>query len=191
VSDEWIAVRLAALCARPDRRVSQLRFHDHAVRTALLIDLANRKRLTRYAQETHIDTTPTGFAPADRLLAHIESHPDDTMRGVLSKARVRMLDIADTDRTNRSWRRLGFSFGVDDIAAERDRVTSAAQGRCDSPETAALTLIADTLQLVSVAAPGSLLSECAGLGWLVEDGVAYLTEVRRTLGGVASGGGGA
>ena len=39
-------------------------------------NISRRGRLTRYSQTTVVDTTPTGFAPADRLLAHIDNHPD-------------------------------------------------------------------------------------------------------------------
>jgi Golgi phosphoprotein 3 GPP34 len=67
----------------------------HAARTALLIDLACRGRLTRYVQTTVVDTTPTGFPPADRLLAHIDNHPDHTMQRVLGRARVGMSDVVD------------------------------------------------------------------------------------------------
>jgi hypothetical protein len=67
---------------------------------------------------------------------------------------------------------------LEQVKMERSKIEAAADGGCDSPATAALTLIADALGAVQVAEPGALLSECAGIAWLVEIGIAYLAETR-------------
>src|SRR5688572_21663078 len=66
-----IAVRVSALCLDPRGRLVDNLLADTAVRGGLLLDLALAGRLESEEESIVVDGTPTGFAPADRLLAAI------------------------------------------------------------------------------------------------------------------------
>ena len=72
MSDDWIAHRLAVLCA-DSRGVVRggLLVRDHGVRAALLIDLALRGRLDLGATSDSVDPSPAGWAPADALVEYV------------------------------------------------------------------------------------------------------------------------
>jgi len=71
-----VAVRLAAICLTDDGRLRQFDIWDTAARGALLVDLTRAGRLVDEADSIAIDVTPTGFAPADRLLAAMQVEPE-------------------------------------------------------------------------------------------------------------------
>ncbi|SOE03304.1 hypothetical protein [Blastococcus haudaquaticus] len=90
-----VAVRLAALCLTDGGRLRDFDIWDTAARGALLVDLARAGRLVDEAASVAIDTTPTGFLPADRLLAAIEVEPERPLVWWLDNGGVRMEDVAD------------------------------------------------------------------------------------------------
>ncbi len=172
--------RLSRLCVLPSGRLPGLALHDHAARAALLIDLALWGRISRTSQASFVDTTPTGFEPADRLLGYIDAHPDLTMQRVLAKAPVRMAYVLDPSaelRRRWPWRR-GTCVSANLIAAEQSRLEQTAAGDIDSVRSAAVAMLASALRLIVLTEPETVLGECADIAWLVKDCVDYLNEVR-------------
>lgn len=171
--------RLARLCVMPSGRLPGLRFHDHAARAAILIDLVLWPRISRTATGQLINsTTPTGYAAADKMLAHIERHPGGTTSDILAKAPGRMAHLVHTSDVNLHWYSKRPRIGKQETHAERQRLDRAAAGDIDSPETAALAMLADALQLVALTQPENVLGECGEAAWMVEECVDYLLQVR-------------
>jgi hypothetical protein len=90
-----VAVRLAAVCLTDDGRLREFDIWDTAARGALLVDLARAGRLVHETDSIAIDVAPTGFPPADRLLAAIEVEPERPLAFWLDMGGVRMEDVAD------------------------------------------------------------------------------------------------
>ena len=189
-------MRMAVLCSDPQGRYRGLLFHDHAIRAALLVDLAFHKRVSRSYAVTHVDTSPLAYGPADTFLDYIDTHPDNTMERTLGKAPVGLAHVLtpDWERTPRRRHTRRIFVPVDDRAAEFARVESAAAGMSDSPETAALAFLAAAMRLISITEPTSILAECAEVAWLVEECAGYVNSVRIRMAqislGAASGSGG-
>jgi hypothetical protein len=178
VNDEWIALRLAVLSANVDGRVrTGLVLWDRAIRAALIVDLALRDRWQSSTPASSIDTSPTGFAPADTLLSYIDSHPNQPMIKTITSAPVELFDLLDPDRRNqRRWRRPRMlALELDLVASERALITDIAQtGRAASPKDAALTVIAGALGKADAAQRTTLLNQCGSLRSLITDIARYL-----------------
>jgi hypothetical protein len=191
VPSDWIACRLGVLCADARGRVRRGPIiFDHAARVALIIDLALLGRVTRTLDQTDIDTTPTGFGPADALLRHIDTNPDRPMTELFARGPITMLDVLDPARL--SARRVGRSRSVvvptELIAVEKDRVSAAMQGQPDSESTAVLAMIAHTLRLTTDAPSSSVIDPHGRDSWLITDSVAYLDATRERFGLVSAAG---
>jgi hypothetical protein len=89
-----VAVRVAALCRDHRGRLSDKLLHDDAARGALALDLALAGRLEMTEDAVVVDMTPTGFAPADRLLAAIGVEPERSLDGWLEERRIGLADLA-------------------------------------------------------------------------------------------------
>jgi hypothetical protein len=179
VQSDRLGERLCRLCVLPSGRLAGLRFHDHAARAATLIDLVLWRRINRASTgELVISTTPTGNTVADRMLAHIDRHPDSTTDDILAKAPGRMAHFVDDAGPERSWYSRTPRIPDHEVAAERRRLERAATGDIDSPRTAALAMLADALQLIALSQPENVLRECGEAAWIVEDCVDYLLLVR-------------
>ena len=61
----------------------------------MLTDLVYAERLWVTPRELAVDTTPIGFAPADRLLAAIVQHPDRPLEWWLRRRGVDAGDLAE------------------------------------------------------------------------------------------------
>jgi Golgi phosphoprotein 3 (GPP34) len=92
---DGIAAQLAGLCLDDDGRLRDYALWDVAARGALLVDLARAGRLTDEPDGVMIDDTPTGFGPADRLLAAVAVEPEQSLDWWLAHGGVRMGDVAD------------------------------------------------------------------------------------------------
>ena len=64
-----VAVRTSALCLSADGSLGTFSLWDDAARGALLLDLALAGRLESLEDSIVVDAEPTGFPPADALLA--------------------------------------------------------------------------------------------------------------------------
>ena len=175
-----------------------LTVRDHGVRAALLIDLLQQGRLSSGVDQSYLDTTPTGFAAADRLLHYVEANPTQSMGHVLASAPVTVLDILDPlplHERRRPRRRRAVAVDLDDVERERRLVDeTAARGRSDSPATATLAVLAGALELADADRRRALLPWCGAARGLVEQCATYLDRLmdRQRLiqaSGTAGGGG--
>ncbi len=145
---------------------------------------------------TEVDTSPMAYGPADSFLAYIDSHPDNTMERTLAKAPVGLAHVLTPDwqRKPRRWHTRRTFASTDDRKREYTRIETAAAGTSDSPETAALTILAAAMRLISLTDPSSVLAECAEVAWLTEECAGYLDSVRVRMTQIslagANGGGG-
>lgn len=77
--DHGVAVRLAGLCLDGKGRLNERLLASAAVRAGLLVDLGLAGRVESTDDSVLIDSTPTGFAPADLLLAAIAVEPERSL----------------------------------------------------------------------------------------------------------------
>jgi hypothetical protein len=143
-----VAVRLASLCLERSGRLRDYALWDTATRGALLVDLALAGRLTLTEDSVAVDETPTGFGPADALLAAIAVEPERSLDWWLDHGGVALADVAAAAVAGGRWavHRLLFRRRYTDLWEERadaDRVR--ASGSPDdtwTPSTAAVVAIA-------------------------------------------------
>jgi hypothetical protein len=145
---EGVAVRLSSLCLDPKGRLRDFALWDVAARGALLVDLARTGRLAQDEESVSVDGTPTGFGPADRLLAAIAVEPEQSLDWWLDHGGVRLADVADENVTSGRWlahRRLfGRRFtdpspiAADDRGLDPRRLPDGEW----SPDTAAVLVLA-------------------------------------------------
>ena len=184
-----VAVRVAALCLDDHGRPSQRFAADAAVRAGLLLDLALTGRVESTDDSIVVDETPTGFAPADGLLAAIVVEPERSLDGWLDERRIGLREVADAAVRSGRWE-LRHRFPhprFRDLAAEQteaDAVRDASTGSDGwSPEDAAVTALALVAGLLrrpagSVAeaygetpappVPESVLARAGDVRWLCE-----------------------
>jgi hypothetical protein len=190
VNGEWVAVRLAMLCADKRGRVRGGRLlHDHAIRVALVVDLALRGRLESGAETNFIDTSATGFGPADLLLRHIDAYPDQPMTRLFRSGPVRLLDVLDppSNRPGRFGRTSMVTLDPQRVAQVRTAVEQAAEtGQAGTQATAALTVLAGVLQMTVDDHQASLLVQCGSVSDLVADCANYLEQLMDRLAVVAA-----
>jgi hypothetical protein len=188
VSEEWIAYRLAVMCSDTRGRVATGRvLWDQAVRVALLIDLALRGRLESDIGESWIDTSPTGFPAADKLLADIEAHPDRPITTLFGRADVRINDVLDPGRSRLT--RFGRALTVDRGRAEAVRKAVnevATTGRADTPAAAALAVLAGALNLVTPGERPALLAQAEPVRALLAESANYLDQLIMKLSLIAT-----
>ena len=72
---DGVAMHFTLFCRNDRGRLWRSKLVDAATRGALLCDLAFADRLTDTPDGLEIDPEPTGFAPADKLLAAIVANP--------------------------------------------------------------------------------------------------------------------
>ena len=98
-----VAVRLSSLCLDSHGRVSELLICSTAVRGGLLVDLALAGRVESTEESVVVDETPTGFAPADRLLAAIAAERERSLDGWLDERRIGLKDLAVANVADGRW----------------------------------------------------------------------------------------
>lgn len=183
MSDDWdasVALRLASLAL--DRgRLADDSATGLAVRGALLIDLALRGRIIESKDEIQFDTGPTGFAPADRLVA--KGAP--SLSELLHKGAVDQKDLATEHLRRGSWslrrRWLGQRY-IDHRADQTSTDEQALESTLCKDWTAAdaaLAALGSVLGLLS--SPRSLPTEellalTGSARWLVEVVVAEINQ---------------
>ena len=179
-----VAVRFSSLCLEPDGRLRDFAIWDTGVRGALLVDLALAGRLTQTEDSITVDGQPTGFSPADRLLAAIAVEPERDLDWWLDHGGVGMPDLAEANVAAGRWtvrrRLLGRRYAeTDPGAAARDRALHPRSPQPDwSPETAAVMAIA--LATGAVEPPPdppdeALLALTGPVRWICEAVVDHLT----------------
>jgi hypothetical protein len=101
--DGGVAVRVAALCLDPNGRLSDRLICSAAIRGALLVDLALAGRLESTDDSIVVDDSPTGFTPADRLLAAIAVEPERSLDGWMDERRIGLRDLAEANVASGRW----------------------------------------------------------------------------------------
>ena len=193
-----VAVRVAALCLDADGRPSGRRLIETALRGGLLLDLALAGRVESTEDSIVVDHTPTGFFPADRLLAAIAVEPERSLDGWLDERRIGFRDVADAAVHAGRWRvtRRPFRPGRRylDLAPEqtaRDAEPNLTAPNDLSPVDAAVAAVALGAELIRPPSafptdkqdqsfvggvPGFLLARVAGARWMAEAVVEHLAE---------------
>jgi hypothetical protein len=179
-----VAVRFSSLCLDAGGRLRDYAIWDAGVRGALLVDLALAARLAQTEDSVTVDERPTGFRPADRLLAAIAVEPERDLDWWLDHGGVGMPDLAEANVAAGRWsigRRLLVRryTDVDPTAAVQDRARDPRRPEPDwTPETAAVMAIA--LASGAVEPPPdppdeALLALTGPVRWIVEAVVDHLT----------------
>jgi hypothetical protein len=106
-----IAVRVSALCLDSRGRLVDHLLLGTAVRGGLLLDLALAGRLESDDESIAVDGTPTGFGPADRLLAAIEVEPERSLDDWLDERRIGLRDVAAANLASGRWQPARGPFG--------------------------------------------------------------------------------
>jgi hypothetical protein len=181
-----VAVRLAGICLTGDGRLRAFDIWDTAARGALLVDLARAGRLVDEADSIAVDVTPTGFGPADRLLAAMQVEPERPVVWWLDHGGVRMEDIADAAVEAGRWavRRTLLGRRYDDLRPV-DVHDPAEGGRPD--EGAPSDLAAAGALATACGAWGRRpeevaeedLAGCGPLQWICETVTGHLHETQR------------
>ena len=176
-----VAVRLSAFCLTGSGKLRAYDLWDVAVRAALLVDLALAGRVTHEEDSIVIDATPTGFAPADALLAPIVVEPERPLDWWMDRGAVGLDDLVRDNVASGRWQRhltlLGRRYSVADALASDD----IAQPDRDAA-TAAVAVIGDTSGITDMR-PGEpatgLLEHTGEVRWICEAGVHHLQVVHR------------
>jgi hypothetical protein len=179
-----VAVHFSSLCLGADGRLRDYAIWDAGARGALLVDLAFAARLAQTEDSVTVDERPTGFRPADRLLAAIAVEPERDLDWWLDHGGVGMPDLVEANVSAGRWsvgRRLLVRryTDVDPAAAVQDRARDPRRPEPDwTPETAAVMAIA--LASGAVEPPPdppdeALLALTGPVRWIVEAVVDHLT----------------
>jgi hypothetical protein len=156
---DGVAARLAALCLDPRGRPSDWLICGDAVRSGLLLDLALAGRLGHTADSIVIDQSPTGFAPADRLLAAIAVEPERSLDGWLAERRIGLRDLVEANEASGRWQRRRLRFRRDRYVLPDQRERDLAR----SPTAPADGWTAEDACVTAVAAAAGLLDRERGL----------------------------
>ena len=154
-------MRVSALCLAPNGRLSERLLASDAVRGALLLDLALSGRLTCTDESIVVDPSPSGFGPADRLLAAITAEPERSLDGWLAERRIGLREVAAANVVSGRWQRRPGLLGprYTDLhrhQTERDRARSASDWPTDATAADACVTV--------VAGAAGLLDHGRGLG---------------------------
>jgi hypothetical protein len=192
---DGIAVQLAALCLDDDGRLRDYALWDVAARGALLVDLARTGRLTDEPDGVVIDPAPTGFEPADRLLAAVAVEPEQSLDWWLEHGDVGMQDVADAAVAAGRWTEDGSLVGrrYEDRSATADEPFDPQRPEDLSPDAAAVMLLAAACGALGAPEPvvADELAPTGPLRWICEAVTDHLQDAhRRNLGaaGAADGG---
>jgi hypothetical protein len=182
-----IAVRLAGLCLDDRGRLQDFDLWNVAARGALLVDLTRAGRLTDDPDGITIDGTPTGFGPADRLLAAVAVETERSLDWWLEHGGVRMRDVADecvaAGLWTASWSFLGRRYtDLDPVAA--------AEPDPEHPDTAALLALATACGARGWPEPvdEGQLARTGALRWICEAVTDHLEQTHKRNAGVPGGG---
>lgn len=193
-----VATRLVRLCLRPDGVLLRSPLLASTTRAALLADLALHEALTSTASGLGLDTTRTGFTPADNLLAAVAADPNKTMERWLRRGTDAVHDaVADLLATG-TWTRQLARFGrryrdgdLSSVKIDAARVRRALEG--GDPETPSIAVLATLVGVVGTdEQPGgqhptdSDLAACGAAGWLMGELIDYLLARRKMLAAAAA-----
>jgi hypothetical protein len=177
-----VAARISSLCLGDNGRLSEMLLCGTAVRGGLLLDLGLAGRVESAEDSVVIDPTPTGFEPADRLLAAIAVEPERSLDDWLDEKRIGLRDIAAANVASGRWERragpLGLGRRYADLRPEDTNHDRARRPEDDvsppAPADACVAAVAAAagLQSPEVWFPGrrpdELLAATGPVAWLAE-----------------------
>lgn len=183
-----VAVRLSGLCLDSRGRVSARFLHSDAVRGGLFVDLALAGRIESEDDSIVLDERPTGFDPADRLLAAVAAEPERSLDDWLGEHRLGLRDVAAANVASGRWRALGgLPLGRRRFADTAPAVTATDLARRSTspvegctPQDAAVTALAMAAGLLdrehgwSTPPPEPFLDATAPADWLCRVVVEHL-----------------
>jgi len=123
-----VAVRVSALCLTASGRVADWSICGPAVRGGLLLDLALAGRIEQTEDSIVVDETPTGFPPADRLLAAVSIELERSLDRWLDERRIGLRDLVEANVASGRWVRHRLRLRPDtyaDRAVERSELDLA------------------------------------------------------------------
>ena len=192
---ELVSKRLTRLSLGDNGAVPRGPMTTAAIQAALLVDLVIAGAVSSAPTGLFLDTTPTGFLPADRLLSAVVEQPDRPVEFWLRRGPVRMNDMIKVLVEEQIWRRdLRLSgrryrdLSISTAEADWARVFTALDGPPDTEATAALTVIGTTSGMFGFAESTSVEIALAGSGslrWIVSDLHDYLIALRAFLSAAA------
>lgn len=173
--DHWedsVALRLACLALDRGRLTDDL-VTALAVRGALLVDLALRERVAETEDAVEFDPRPSGFPPADRLLAvDIPSLTDLLRRGAVDQEDLAAEHLRRGSWTaTRRWFLLRYVDHRPDRTRADEQALAAPADREWTPADAAVAAIGSALGLLATprALPDEeVLAATGPVRWLVE-----------------------
>jgi hypothetical protein len=104
--DQGVAIRVAALCLDGKGRPNQRFLAAAAVRAGLLMDLGLAGRVESTDDSILVDSTPTGFAPADLLLAAIAVVPERSLDDWVDEQSIGLSQVVDAAVRSGRWERM-------------------------------------------------------------------------------------
>ena len=152
---DGVAVRIATLCLDASGRLSDRLVCGAAVRGGLLVDLARAGRVEQTDDSVVVDPTPTGFEPADRLLAAIGVEPERSLDGWLDERRIGLRDVATAAVAVGRWSDRRAAFRVRRFVDLRPGSTAADRRR--DPSGPAEGWTAEDASVCAIAAAARLL----------------------------------
>jgi hypothetical protein len=156
-----VAVRLSGLCLSGDGRLGERLLWDTAVRGGLLLDLGLSGRVESTDDSIEIDETPTGFVPADRLLAAIGAEPERSLDEWLAERRLGLRDVAAANLASGRWAERRGAFGLGRRYTDQEAAQTAADLRRAADDDPLGWSPADAC-VTAVAAAGGLLARETG-----------------------------
>ncbi len=182
---ERVAVKLARFALPVVTMRPQPGLLNPAVRAAVLIELALIGTLTQAGDVLEVDTTATGFAPADHLLDAVIEQPDKPLAWWLYHAPIGIHDIAHVLISAGAWDRHGPFRRYRDLqphqtAAEQNQLLADLR-RDYRPADAATTMLLNLLPIKGWPAPPLALDRYGAANWLVPDLEASLRQRLATL----------
>jgi hypothetical protein len=183
-----VAVRVSALCLDSRGRLIDHLLLGTAVRGGLLLDLALAGRLESDDASIAVDGEPTGFAPADRLLAAIEVESERSLDDWLDEQRIGLRDVALANVASGRWQLVRGPLGWGRRYVDRHQEQTARDLRRPTqapvpdlpPEDACVAAIACASGLLArntalAAAPPAWVTAATGsAGWLCTAVVEHL-----------------
>ncbi len=195
---DGVAARLAAICLDDEGRLADYDIWDTAARAALLVDLARAGRLADDTDTITVDPSPTGFPPADRLLAAMEVEPERPLTWWSDHGGVRLEDVAEgcvqAGRWTSQRRLLGRRYSVPTEQAFGDWGLDERRPEDMAPDTAAVAVLgmaSGAWRRRPEPVSDRALAATGPLRWICESTTAHLQETHRhNLGaaGAADGG---
>lgn len=193
VADHSVATRLIRLCLRSDGALPRSPLLSSTTRAALLADLALSQALTSEDAVLDVDTTPTGVAAADKLLAAVAAVPDKSLDWWLRRGPDAVHDVVADLLARGVWARqlthLSRRYTDSDptfVASDAARVRKVLEG--SKPDTPATAVLAALIGVVGTKdRPGGRLpttaavAGCGAARWLIPDLVDYLLARRKLL----------